>query len=83
MASTEGFPASFYGEPGVLGLMANGISAFLVLLQNFSGAQTGVPAQGVEDILAGIPHYTTKDAVVKKWGRYRFSSEIWLRDKNS
>uniref|UniRef100_A0A3B3QKQ2 Threonylcarbamoyl-AMP synthase n=1 Tax=Paramormyrops kingsleyae TaxID=1676925 RepID=A0A3B3QKQ2_9TELE len=52
MASAEGFPASFYGEPGVLGLMANGISAFLVLLQNFSGAQTGVPAQGVEDILA-------------------------------
>ncbi|KAG7464927.1 hypothetical protein MATL_G00170820 [Megalops atlanticus] len=54
MASVDGFPASFYGEPGTLGLLANGISAFLVLLQNFHGAHTGVPAQGVEDILAGV-----------------------------
>ncbi|XP_058889398.1 uncharacterized protein LOC131739438 [Acipenser ruthenus] len=44
----------FYGESGVLGLLANGISAFLVLLQNFNGAQTGVPSQGVEHILAGV-----------------------------
>ncbi|XP_059378166.1 uncharacterized protein LOC132114054 [Carassius carassius] len=54
MASASGFPASFYGEPGVLGLLANGISAFLVLLQNFHGARTGVPAEGVENILAGV-----------------------------
>ncbi|MFT7802703.1 uncharacterized protein LOC108925379 [Arapaima gigas] len=54
MASAGGFPASFYGEPGVLGLLANGISAFLVLLQNFNGARTGIPAYGVENILAGI-----------------------------
>ncbi|KAI1898941.1 hypothetical protein AGOR_G00077570 [Albula goreensis] len=54
MTSADGFPASFYGEPGTLGLLANGISAFLVLLQNFNGAHTGVPAQGVEDILAGV-----------------------------
>ncbi|XP_028816829.1 uncharacterized protein LOC114768621 [Denticeps clupeoides] len=54
MASADGFPASFYGEPGVLGLLSNGISAFLVLLQNFHGAHTGVFAQGVEDILAGV-----------------------------
>ncbi|KAL2077579.1 hypothetical protein ACEWY4_027083 [Coilia grayii] len=54
MASADGFPASFYSEPGVLGLLANGISAFLVLLQNFHGAHTGVMAQGVEDILAGV-----------------------------
>ncbi len=38
----------------MLGLLANGISAFLVLLQNFHGARTGVPAVGVENILAGI-----------------------------
>ncbi|XP_065105178.2 uncharacterized protein [Paramisgurnus dabryanus] len=54
MASAGGFPASFYGEPGVLGLLANGISAFLVLLQNFHGARTGIPAEGVENILAGV-----------------------------
>ncbi|XP_041930110.1 uncharacterized protein si:ch211-153b23.3 [Alosa sapidissima] len=54
MASADGFPASFYSEPGVLGLLANGISAFLVLLQNFHGAHTGILAQGVEDILAGV-----------------------------
>lgn len=53
MASADEFAAMFYGEPGVLGLLANGISAFLVLLQNFNGAQTGVPSQGVEHILAG------------------------------
>ncbi|XP_069049055.1 uncharacterized protein [Lepisosteus oculatus] len=54
MATTDGFAAVFYGEPGVLGLLANGISAFLVLLQNFHGAHTGVPAVGVENILAGV-----------------------------
>ncbi|KAG5852183.1 hypothetical protein ANANG_G00059710 [Anguilla anguilla] len=54
MTISDGFPASFYGEPGTLGLLANGISAFLVLLQNFNGARTGIPAQGVEDILAGV-----------------------------
>ncbi|XP_063046714.1 uncharacterized protein si:ch211-153b23.3 [Engraulis encrasicolus] len=54
MASADGFPASFYSEPGVLGLLSNGISAFLVLLQNFHGFHTGVLAQGVEDILAGV-----------------------------
>lgn len=57
MASASGFPASFYGEPGVLGLLANGISAFLVLLQNFHGARTGIPAEGVENILAGHCHF--------------------------
>ncbi|MGH0143682.1 UNVERIFIED_CONTAM: hypothetical protein FKN15_018539 [Acipenser sinensis] len=54
MASADEFAAMFYGESGVLGLLANGISAFLVLLQNFNGAQTGVPSQGVEHILAGV-----------------------------
>ncbi|CAL8355551.1 unnamed protein product [Merluccius merluccius] len=54
MASPDGFPASFYGEPGVLGMLANGISAFLVLLQNFNEARTGVPPVGVENILAGV-----------------------------
>lgn len=54
MASASGFPASFYSEPGVLGFLANGISAFLVLLQNFHGARTGIPAFGVENILAGL-----------------------------
>ncbi|KAL6480029.1 hypothetical protein MHYP_G00110620 [Metynnis hypsauchen] len=54
MASASGFPASFYSEPGVLGFLANGISAFLVLLQNFQGARTGIPAVGVENILAGV-----------------------------
>lgn len=53
MATLEGFPASFYGEPGVLGMLANGISAFLVLLQNFNTAHTGKEAYGVENILAG------------------------------
>ncbi|XP_064816445.1 uncharacterized protein LOC135532946 [Oncorhynchus masou masou] len=54
MATLDGFPASFYGEPGVLGMLANGISAFLVLLQNFNTARTGVSAEGVENILAGV-----------------------------
>ncbi|XP_047441888.1 uncharacterized protein LOC125008624 [Mugil cephalus] len=54
MATPDGFPASFYGEPGVLGMLSNGISAFLVLLQNFSTAHTGIAAQGVENILAGV-----------------------------
>lgn len=53
MESSDGFPASFYGEPGVLGLLSNGISAFLVLLQNFNTARTGVEPVGVENILAG------------------------------
>ena len=54
MANSNGFPASFYGEPGVLGMLSNGISAFLVLLQNFNAAQTGISPVGVENILAGI-----------------------------
>ncbi|XP_066544364.1 uncharacterized protein LOC136711799 [Amia ocellicauda] len=54
MGHSDGFPASFYGEPGVLGLLANGISAFLVLLQNFNSARTGVAPLGVENILAGV-----------------------------
>ncbi|KAM6976849.1 uncharacterized protein FYW47_001677 [Aplochiton taeniatus] len=54
MATLEGFPASFYGEPGVLGMLSNGISAFLVLLQNFNTARTGIQPEGVENILAGV-----------------------------
>ncbi|KAJ4946423.1 hypothetical protein JOQ06_024090 [Pogonophryne albipinna] len=54
MASSDGFPASFYGEPGVLGMLSNGISAFLVLLQNFHTAHTGTAPAGVENILAGV-----------------------------
>ncbi|XP_026213487.1 uncharacterized protein si:ch211-153b23.3 [Anabas testudineus] len=54
MATSDGFPASFYGEPGVLGMLSNGISAFLVLLQNFNSARTGNPPVGVENILAGV-----------------------------
>ncbi|KAJ3588414.1 hypothetical protein NHX12_012007 [Muraenolepis orangiensis] len=54
MATSNGFPASLYGEPGVLGMLANGISAFLVLLQNFHAARTGITPVGVENILAGV-----------------------------
>ncbi|XP_071314303.1 uncharacterized protein [Trachinotus anak] len=54
MATLDGFPASFYGEPGVLGMLSNGISAFLVLLQNFNTAHTGIAPVGVENILAGV-----------------------------
>ncbi|XP_028271312.1 uncharacterized protein LOC114442174 [Parambassis ranga] len=54
MATSDGFPASFYGEPGVLGMLSNGISAFLVLLQNFNTAHTGSAPVGVENILAGV-----------------------------
>ncbi|XP_018530884.1 uncharacterized protein si:ch211-153b23.3 [Lates calcarifer] len=54
MATSDGFPASFYGEPGVLGMLSNGISAFLVLLQNFNTARTGSAPVGVENILAGV-----------------------------
>ncbi|XP_061582214.1 uncharacterized protein si:ch211-153b23.3 [Cololabis saira] len=54
MAALDGFPASFYGEPGVLGMLSNGISAFLVLLQNFNTAHTGIAPVGVENILAGV-----------------------------
>lgn len=63
MASADGFPASFYSEPGVLGLLSNGISAFLVLLQNFHGFHTGILAQGVEDILAGTDDVITRNSV--------------------
>lgn len=34
-------------------MLSNGISAFLVLLQNFNAAHTGNAAYGVENILAG------------------------------
>lgn len=54
MAGLDGFPASYYGEPGVLGMLSNGISAFLVLLQNFNRARTGIAPAGVENILAGV-----------------------------
>ncbi|KAG7215317.1 hypothetical protein INR49_022606 [Caranx melampygus] len=54
MATLDGFPASFYGEPGALGILSNGISAFLVLLQNFNTAHTGIAPVGVEYILAGV-----------------------------
>ncbi|MEQ2287273.1 hypothetical protein AMECASPLE_010706 [Ameca splendens] len=54
MAASDGFPASFYGEPGVLGMLSNGISAFLVLLQNFNTAHNGKAPVGVENILAGV-----------------------------
>ncbi|XP_069752271.1 uncharacterized protein [Narcine bancroftii] len=54
MSSAEGFAAVFYSEPGVLGLLANVISAFLVALQNFAQVNTNVLANGIENILAGI-----------------------------
>lgn len=53
MASSEGFTASFYSEPSVLGLLANVVSAFLVCLQNFSFAASDVQPGGVANILAG------------------------------
>ncbi|XP_048400816.1 uncharacterized protein si:ch211-153b23.3 [Stegostoma tigrinum] len=54
MSSAEGFPAVFYSEPGVLGLLANVISAFLVALQNFAQVNTNILANGTENILAGV-----------------------------
>lgn len=53
MASTAGFAAVFYSEPAVLGLLANVVSAFLLCLQNFATAHTGLGPQGAEDVLAG------------------------------
>lgn len=53
MSSPEGFAAVFYSEPGVLGLLANVISAFLVALQNFAQVNTNILANGTENILAG------------------------------
>ncbi|XP_069798748.1 uncharacterized protein [Dendropsophus ebraccatus] len=50
----EGFPAVFYSEPAVLGLLANAVSAFLVCMQNFSLFNTSISAGGVENILAGV-----------------------------
>ncbi|KAM4664420.1 uncharacterized protein O3C94_012518 isoform 1-T1 [Discoglossus pictus] len=50
----EGFPAVFYSEPAVLGLLANAVSAFLVCMQNFSLFHTSVKPGGVENILAGV-----------------------------
>lgn len=50
----EGFPAVFYSEPAVLGLLANAIGAFLVCMQNFSLFNTSISAGGVENILAGV-----------------------------
>ncbi|KAM4695718.1 uncharacterized protein WCC33_014503 [Rhinophrynus dorsalis] len=50
----EGFPAVFYSEPAVLGLLSNAISAFLVCMQNFSFFNTSVSPGGVENILAGV-----------------------------
>lgn len=54
MSSPEGFAAVFYSEPGVLGLLANVISAFLVALQNFAQVNTNILANGTENILAGV-----------------------------
>ncbi|XP_007889755.1 uncharacterized protein si:ch211-153b23.3 [Callorhinchus milii] len=54
MSSSEGFAAIFYSEPGVLGLLANVISAFLVALQNFTLVNTNIVANGIENILAGV-----------------------------
>ncbi|XP_033830138.1 uncharacterized protein si:ch211-153b23.3 [Periophthalmus magnuspinnatus] len=54
MSGSDGFPASYYGEPGVLGMLSNGISAFLVLLQNFNTARTGTSPSGLENVLAGL-----------------------------
>lgn len=54
MSGSDGFPASYYGEPGVLGMLSNGISAFLVLLQNFNTARTSISPTGVENVLAGV-----------------------------
>ncbi|XP_073495745.1 uncharacterized protein [Phyllobates terribilis] len=50
----EGFPAVFYSEPAVLGLLANAVSAFLVCMQNFSLFNTSISAGGAENILAGV-----------------------------
>lgn len=53
MASTEGFAAVFYSEPGVLGLLGNVVSAFLLCLQNFTLAATGLGPRAAEQVLAG------------------------------
>ncbi|XP_068105776.1 uncharacterized protein [Hyperolius riggenbachi] len=50
----DGFPAVFYSEPAVLGLLANAVSAFLVCMQNFYFFHTSVAARGLENILAGV-----------------------------
>ncbi|XP_027603737.1 uncharacterized protein LOC114002132 isoform X1 [Pipra filicauda] len=49
-----GFAAVFYSEPAVLGLLGNVVSAFLLCLQNFAVAQSGLRPRGAEDILAGV-----------------------------
>ncbi|XP_027748976.1 uncharacterized protein LOC114062111 [Empidonax traillii] len=49
-----GFAAVFYSEPAVLGLLGNVVSAFLLCLQNFAVAHTGLRPRGAEDILAGV-----------------------------
>ncbi|OXB75968.1 UNVERIFIED_CONTAM: hypothetical protein H355_012936 [Colinus virginianus] len=54
MASTAGFAAVFYSEPAVMGLLANVVSAFLLCLQNFATAHTGLRPQGAEDVLTGV-----------------------------
>uniref|UniRef100_A0A8C3BUX6 Threonylcarbamoyl-AMP synthase n=1 Tax=Cairina moschata TaxID=8855 RepID=A0A8C3BUX6_CAIMO len=54
MVSTAGFAAVFYSEPAVLGLLANVVSAFLLCLQNFATAHTGLGPQGAQDVLAGV-----------------------------
>lgn len=53
MASAEGFAAVFYSEPGVLGLLGNVVSAFLLCLQNFTVAATGLGPRAAEQVLAG------------------------------
>ncbi|CAH2315579.1 spectrin beta chain, erythrocytic [Pelobates cultripes] len=50
----EGFPAVFYSEPAVLGLLANAVSAFLVCMQNFALFHTSILPTGAENILAGV-----------------------------
>ncbi|XP_010401462.2 uncharacterized protein LOC104691596 isoform X2 [Corvus cornix cornix] len=54
MASAEGFAAVFYSEPGVLGLLGNVVSAFLLCLQNLAVATTGLGPQAAEQVLAGV-----------------------------
>uniref|UniRef100_A0A8C5QPM0 Threonylcarbamoyl-AMP synthase n=1 Tax=Leptobrachium leishanense TaxID=445787 RepID=A0A8C5QPM0_9ANUR len=50
----DGFPAVFYSEPAVLGLLANAVSAFLVCMQNFALFNTSIIPSGAENILAGV-----------------------------
>ncbi|CAM9602353.1 unnamed protein product [Lampetra planeri] len=51
---SQGFAALLYSEPGVLGLLANAVSALLVAMHNFSTHRAAAQLSPTNNILSGV-----------------------------